>query len=112
MKIAIGIISIFLAMNTVGFAQKTIQHPKKTEIQSAKFSCPMHKKVGSDKPGKCAKCGMKLVENVALKQNQSQKHNPVQKAKQKEYECSMCNLAAKKLGKCPNCGMAMTLKNK
>ena len=26
------------------------------------YQCPMHKEVISDKPGKCPKCGMKLVQ--------------------------------------------------
>jgi hypothetical protein len=26
------------------------------------YTCPMHPEVASDKPGKCPKCGMNLVE--------------------------------------------------
>lgn len=29
--------------------------------QAAAYTCPMHPEVTSDKPGKCPKCGMKLV---------------------------------------------------
>ena len=30
-------------------------------IAKAKYTCPMHPEVISDKPGKCPKCGMTLV---------------------------------------------------
>ena len=29
------------------------------------YTCPMHPEVISDKPGKCPKCGMELVEKVS-----------------------------------------------
>jgi hypothetical protein len=29
-------------------------------VQAAKYACPMHPEVTSDKPGKCSKCGMNL----------------------------------------------------
>jgi len=36
---------------------------KKTEaVNSVTYTCPMHPEVIKDKPGKCPKCGMKLVE--------------------------------------------------
>ena len=41
---------------------------KTTEIKGKKgeamktYTCPMHPEVKSDKPGKCSKCGMELME--------------------------------------------------
>lgn len=34
---------------------------KSTTMQTDKYTCPMHPEVIKDKPGKCPKCGMKLV---------------------------------------------------
>ena len=38
---------------------QTLSQPKS---QSQRYTCPMHSEVTSDKPGKCPKCGMDLVE--------------------------------------------------
>jgi hypothetical protein len=38
-------------------AQTAIQRPV-----AARWTCPMHKEVVADQPGKCPKCGMKLEE--------------------------------------------------
>lgn len=37
----------------------------KVEQAAAVYACPMHPEVTSDKPGKCSKCGMDLVEATA-----------------------------------------------
>jgi len=31
------------------------------------YTCPMHPEVKSDKPGKCSKCGMELIEKMDYK---------------------------------------------
>jgi hypothetical protein len=63
---------------------------KKDTVQSAKYTCPMHPEVTSDKPGKCPKCGMDLV-------------------KTKMYSCPMHpEVVSSKPGKCPKCGMDLT----
>lgn len=44
---------------------KTVTESKpqpKSQSQVQKYTCPMHPEVISDKPGKCPKCGMELVE--------------------------------------------------
>ena len=53
MKKAIMAIAIILAATTVTFAQM--------KMGNKKYSCPMHPEVVRSKPGKCPKCGMKLV---------------------------------------------------
>lgn len=39
---------------------KNMQTNMKMNGKEAKFTCPMHADVVSQKPGKCPKCGMKL----------------------------------------------------
>ena len=64
MKMTIIALAILLAANTGAFAQdsthksRTHQHKMTT---SKKYTCTMHPEVVMNKPGKCPKCGMKLV---------------------------------------------------
>ena len=64
MKKVIIAAAILLAANTGAFAQDsthksgTQQHKMTT---TKKYNCTMHPEVVMDKPGKCPKCGMKLV---------------------------------------------------
>ena len=54
-----GLLMLNLSATTV-FGQTSV---KKTEAaKSVTYTCPMHPEVIKDKPGKCPKCGMKLVE--------------------------------------------------
>jgi len=63
---------------------------KKDTVSSAKYICPMHPEVTSDKPGKCPKCGIDLV-------------------KAKTYSCPMHpEVISNKPGKCRKCGMDLT----
>ena len=45
------------------------QSPKKTETKTpaVHYTCAMHPEVITDKPGKCPKCGMTLVEKKIIK---------------------------------------------
>lgn len=42
--------------------KKTTKMKSKTHTMAMVYTCPMHPEVISDKPGKCPKCGMDLVE--------------------------------------------------
>lgn len=61
---------ILLTANTGLFAQdsthKTAPHQHKMTT-SKKYTCTMHPEVVMDKPGKCPKCGMKLVAQKSAK---------------------------------------------
>jgi len=62
----------------------------------AAYVCPMGC-AESDKPGKCPKCGMDLVEK---------KRDPAAK----KYSCPMGCARSDKPGKCPKCGMNLVEK--
>lgn len=60
-----GFTMAFLMAGTVLFAQtKTNKDTAAGKTQAVKkvYTCPMHPEVVTDKPGKCPKCGMTLVE--------------------------------------------------
>lgn len=64
MKKVIIAAAIILAANTGAFAQDSTHKAgmqKHKMTNSKKYTCTMHPEVVMDKPGKCPKCGMKLV---------------------------------------------------
>ncbi len=85
------------------------------------YTCAMHPKVTSDKPGKCPECGMKLMAKkmsekmmmkhdstkMKMKHDKMMKHNDM-KAKKMTYTCTMHpKVTSDKPGKCPECGMKL-----
>jgi len=72
---------------------KTSKAKKDTGAVSKIYTCPMHPDVLSDKPGKCPKCGMALLEKIT-------------------YVCPMHpEVVSDKPGKCPKCGMVLKIKS-
>ncbi len=62
------VFSLFLA--SIAYAETTVapatpEVPAATEVVTHKYFCPMDG-FTSDKPGKCEKCGMQLVEAPAM----------------------------------------------
>jgi len=98
-------------------AEKTGEHScshyfKATQdTKSQTYTCPMHPKVTSEKPGNCDKCGMKLVLiDVPTKDSLSavQVTNPEAFKKVERYVCPMhSEVIKKKKGNCPECGMKL-----
>ncbi|HUS02128.1 MAG TPA: heavy metal-binding domain-containing protein [Chitinophagaceae bacterium] len=62
MKTIIMALAVLLFAGTATIAQtKHSSKHKKHVTVSKKYTCPMHPEVIRSKPGKCPKCGMKLV---------------------------------------------------
>ena len=66
MKTIIMAFAILLA-STSTFAQAKHAHKHTHSAHVQKYTCTMHPEVVMNKPGKCPKCGMKLVAMKAKK---------------------------------------------
>ncbi len=75
----------------------------KKDKMAKNYSCPMHREVTSNKPGKCSKCGMDLKKS---------KKEQMKMEVMKMYSCPMhAEVASDKPGKCSKCGMELAKKN-
>ena len=67
MKKLIILLIMVTSTTVASFAQSTKSKMPKTDTVVKKvYTCTMHPEVISDKPGKCPKCGMELVEKKTL----------------------------------------------
>ena len=58
-----GLALLAVAVLGVNGCSKSEQKPAENQASQAKqYTCSMHPEVVQDKPGKCPKCGMELVE--------------------------------------------------
>jgi YHS domain-containing protein len=69
--------------------EKFVKNPeeylkKKAEMKEV-YTCPMHPKVKSDKPGKCPECGMKLEKKMMHKEHMDKEHMDKMKMMHKEH---------------------------
>ena len=85
-KIIYGLLICFAVLST-GFSQtskqsvatskvntvQTNKQQKKTVSEKVVYTCPMHPEVLTDKPGKCPKCGMDMVEKKEVKKDGTKK---------------------------------------
>ncbi len=88
-KIIVITAALFITSLAIFAQQKT---GKKNTTSQITYTCPMHPEITSNKPGKCPKCGMALVEK-------------------KTYICPMHpDVVSDKPGKCAKCGMDLVEK--
>lgn len=93
--------AITASFATMAQESKTEKNTSKTATtQTGKYSCPMHPKEVSNKPGVCAVCGMDLTKS---------KKEHMKMGVMKMYSCPMHPTETfDKPGECKTCGMALT----
>lgn len=114
------ILLISVAFTSFGFAQDSTAK-KMNMHEKMHYTCSMDAGVHQDKPGKCPKCGMDLVQEkkqamgycamckqkVALKDGKCSKCGMSDSKHKAEYGCMKCHTKSKMAGKCPKCGATM-----
>ena len=86
-------LATLVALPVIAQATTSPKTQQKSQVQKL-YVCTMCD-YASNKPGKCATCGMNLQE--------------VNKA-DVSYTCDMCGVKSDNPGKCPKCGMTMKMK--
>jgi hypothetical protein len=73
-EVAIADPSAVLRAREAAFAPEPAPTAAPVEHAQGYFVCPMHPEVASDQPGRCPKCGMKLVAREE-EQHEEQEHD-------------------------------------
>jgi len=101
-SIKLLVMAMFTILSFSAFAQDSSKSKMKMGHHmkdSVIYTCTMHPDVVSDKPGKCPKCGMDLVQKK------------MKMEAKKVYTCGMHpDVISDKPGKCPKCGMELVEK--
>ncbi|WP_321519025.1 heavy metal-binding domain-containing protein [uncultured Bacteroides sp.] len=93
-----GLIFAGSSFNNI-YAQKTKKATTTTTTtkqQEVKYTCTMHPKVVMDKPGKCPKCGMKMVEMKDMKKEVKKEGTKVKETTKKVKETTKMKEMPKK----------------
>jgi transcription initiation factor IIE alpha subunit len=97
------LIAILVISTLPVFAQEKAGK-KDTTKHPVWYSCSMHPEEGSNKPGKCPKCGMRLTQTT----KEAMKNSP-----STIYTCTMHpTITSDKPGKCSACGKDLTASQK
>ncbi len=124
MKKIVIITSYMLLFMSLTFAQTGISTPnsQKDTPKGLTYTCFMHPEISSDKPGKCPKCDMDLIQKASVQYTCPMHPDVVSDAPGKCSKCKMAlelksstlyscpmhpEVTSKEPGKCPKCGMKL-----
>lgn len=108
--------TLVILLSSIMVAATVSDRPWSAYQQTVVYTCSTHPEVQSSKPGKCPKCGIKLVvQKPAVVTQQSGANPPTQAGRSlevvqqaDEYTCSMHpEIRTSAPGTCPKCGMTL-----
>lgn len=73
----IVVLTFFIAFSSFVFAQHAHTDQTKEQEKVTVYTCPMHPEIKESKPGKCPKCGMKLVADAPKQVSNTAKPIPL-----------------------------------